>query len=158
MISTKPMKFEYNLGTVLKFQDWAENLPDDADFVDYWYNLFLSQTKEKIEESMLNNINAFWWNRWRNDFETYVDAYVPISGNGQTPDIRNWFAQYMQYLVYALQLPSKKIAEFYGKGAFEAVAKMYPKHHCYGADYFVNSFIGEFGLPPEVASVTPVGL
>ena len=152
------MKFEYNLGTVLKFQDWAENLPDDVDFIDYWYNIFLSKTKEGIEESMLNNINAFWWNRWRNDFEKYVDGYVPVTGDGINPDIRNWVAQYMQYLVYALQVPSKRIAEFYGKKVFDAVAKMYSKYHCYGVDYFVNSFVSEFGLPPEVTEITSVGM
>jgi hypothetical protein len=152
------MKFEYNWATVYKFQDWAQKLPDDVDFTDYWYNLFLSETKEKIEESMLNNINAFWWNRWKNDFEIYVDGYMPKPGDSINPDVRNWAAQYLQYLLYALQVPSKRIAEFYGKKTFGAIAKMYPKYHCYGADYFVNSFAGEFGLPPEVTDIKSVGL
>jgi len=152
------MKFEYSLGTMIKFQDWAENLPDDIDFADYWYNLFLSKTKEKIEESPLNNINAFWWNRWKNDFEIYVDGYTPVPGDGANPHVRNWAAQYMQYLVYALQVPSKTIAKFYGKRTFEAILGMYPKYHCYGADYFVNSFADEFGLPPEVENINSIGM
>ena len=152
------LRFEYDLIITLKLGQWAEELPDNIDFTDYWFNLFLSETKIYLDEPDTGTLASFWINRWKNDFEKYVDGYVPIPGDGINPDIRNWVAQYMQYLVYSLQIPSKRIAEFYGKKIFDAVAKMYPKYHCYGVDYFVNSFASEFGLPPEVTSITSVGM
>jgi len=150
------LTFDYN--TVWKFADWAENLPETVDFVDYWYNLFLSKTKATIESSPANKINAFFWNRWKNDFEIYVDKYAPITGKSFYPDERNWFAMYMQELVCALQVPSRTIAESYGKECFSSIMAMFPKYHCYGIDYFVGSFVERNGLPQNVEEVIRVNL
>ena len=152
------LRFEYDYGTVIKFYDWAENLSDDLDFVDYWYNLFLSQTKEKIESGISRNINAFHWTRWKNDFEIYVDKYAPQKGDGFFPDLRNWYAHYMQCLVYALQIPSREIAEFYGKSVFDYATKMFYKYHCYGIDYFIRSFTEKYGLPAGTAEILKIGM
>jgi len=144
------LKFEYDYGTVIKFYNWAESLSDDTDFVDYWYNLFLSETKRKIESGISCNINAFHWRRWKNDFEIYVDKYAPKKGDSYFPELRSWYAHYMQCLLYTLQISSKEIADFYGEQIFDDVTKMFYKYHCYGIDYFVGSFIEKYGSPVKI--------
>lgn len=140
-------RFEYDFITVLKFYTWAERLPDEIDFVDYWYNLFLSETKARIESSIADNINAFHWTRWREDFEIYVDGYKPLDGVGYTPAIRQWFAQYMQFLVYALDAPSKQIAEHYGKSVFQDTVGDWFQYHTFGTNKFVQDFTEKHGMP-----------
>ena len=152
------MKYEYDYSTVMKFYGWAECLPDDVDFVDYWYNLFLSQTKEKIESSIFRNINAFHWTRWKNDFERYVDGYVRKEGEGFYPELRNWYAHYMQCLVYAYQISSKSIAEHYGRDIFVSTTQMFYKYHCYGIDYFIRSFADKNGLPADATDIVKLGM
>ena len=110
--------FNYEFTTVWKLGNWAEALSDDTDFLDYWYNLFLSETKYKIEKNIVNKINAFHWTRWQEDFEEFVDGYIPQNGTGFASDVRGWFAKYMQYLVFAFQIPGKEIASFYSKDIF----------------------------------------
>jgi hypothetical protein len=100
------LRFECDPIIVLKLGDWAEELPNDIDFLDYWFNLFLSETKTYLDEPDKGNLASFWVNRWKNDFETYVDKYTRIPGEGFGAEMQQWFARYMQYLVYALQTPS----------------------------------------------------
>ena len=144
---------EFNFTTVLKFGGWAESLPDDIDFLDYWYNLFLSKTKAQIESSILDNINAFHWTRWREEFEEYIDGYKPIPGNGYDSEIRLWFGEYMQYLVYGLDTPSFKIASHYKKDVFQSVFDDWFVYHTFGVDQFIENFTERFGLPPGVNSL-----
>jgi len=147
------MKFEFSEITVSKMASWAEHLPEDIDFIDYWYNLFLSKTKARIESDPMDNINAFYWNRWKNDFEIYVDKYDPIPGNGRHAEERFFFGWYMQYVVYALRTPSCRIAEYYGKDVFQKVLDGWFKYHTFGSNLFMVHFSDNFGLPPEVTEV-----
>ena len=147
------MKFEYSDATVFKMSSWAEHLPNDIDFIDYWYNLFLSETKAKIESHPMNNINAFYWNRWRNDFEIYVDEYSPIPGDGFQAEERFFLGWYMQYVVYAMQIPSRQIAEHYGKDVFQKVLNGWFKYHTFGSNLFMVHFVDNFGLPPGVTEI-----
>jgi len=138
----------------MKFAEWAKKLPDSIDFIDYWYNLFLSKTKHAIETEPMDNINAFWINRWRNDFEKYVDGYKPVPGEGYSRDERGWFAQYMQGLVYGLQTPGDVIAKHFGKPVFEAVIDDFFRGHCCSMDWFVRNFVDEYGFPPGASQIT----
>ncbi|MCL2124384.1 MAG: hypothetical protein FWH33_00155 [Oscillospiraceae bacterium] len=147
------MKFEYSDITVSKMGAWAESLADDIDFIDYWFNLFMSKTKARIESDPMDNINAFYWNRWKNDFEIYVDKYTPIPGNGYHVEERFFLGWYMQYVVYALRVPSKLIAEFYGKEVFRQVLDGWFKYHTFGSNLFMVHFVDKFGLPPDVVEV-----
>ena len=132
---------------------WAEHLSADIDFIDYWYNLFLSETKAKIESHPMNNINAFYWNRWKNDFEIYVDKYAPVPGIGYNGEVRFFLGWYMQYVVYALQIPSRQIAEHYGKEVFQQVLDGWFKYHTFGSNLFMEHFADKFGLPDGVTEV-----
>lgn len=147
------MSLEFDFGAVLKFGSWAGSLPETIDFTDYWYNLFLSETKAMIESSPMNKINAFHWTRWQEDFER---EYIPVAGDSDTSATedyevisrsREWFACYMQYLVYALQMPSKVIARFYGKEVFISVMSGWRRYHTFGVDHFVAVFADKYGLP-----------
>ena len=144
------MSLEYSSTTIRKFASWAENLPDNVDFIDYWYNLFLSQTKKRIECNLMDNINAFHWTRWREDFEEYVDMYTPINGNGFSANTRQWFGFAMQCLVYNLQMTSIQIADFYGKDIFCSVVDDWFKYHTYGIDQFAENFVERFGVPDYI--------
>ena len=144
------LRFEYDIIIVMKLQQWAERLSDDIDFIDYWYNFFLSQTKAKLDEPYKSNLASFWINRWQEDFETYVDKYTPIPGNGFYNEERAWFAQYSQYLVYELQTPSRDIALLYDKPMFEWMMANYHKFHCFGTNLFMEYFVEQWGLPPGV--------
>ena len=126
-----------------KFADWAKSLSDDVDFIDYWYNLFLSQTKERIESNPLNNINAFWWTRWKEDFEEFVDKYKPITGNGFDADIRYWFASCMQEAVNRLDISSKEIAQRYGKDSFAYMINFWHHYQPMFGEEFVNKFVNQ---------------
>ena len=72
--------------------------------------------------------------------------------------MRNWYAHYMQCLVYALQMPSKEIAEFYGKDIFAEATKMFYKYHCYGIDYFIRSFVEKYGSSVGVGETIRIGM
>ena len=126
-----------------KFANWAGSLADDACFIDYWYNLFLSQTKERIESNPLNNINAFWWTRWKEDFEVFVDKYRPIKGNGYDADIRHWFAACMQEVVNQSNLSSKDIAKKYGKKGFANMIKYWHHYQPMFGEEFVQKFLNQ---------------
>lgn len=147
------LNLEFHFNTVLKFQSWAERLPDDVDFIDYWYNLFLSKTKERIESSLADNINAFYWTRWREDFEEFTDGYKPLQGEGYSPDMRQWFGQYMQFLVYGLDTPSRKTADHYGIEVFRDTMENWFRFHTFGVDQFIQSFTETYGLPPDVTQL-----
>ena len=134
----------------MKFYIWAERLPDKIDFIDYWYNLFLSKTKAQIESSPADNINAFHWTRWREDFEEFTDGYEPLPGESYSSNMRQWFGQYMQFLVYGLDTPSKIIAEHYGKGVFFDTMEDWFRYHTFGVDQFIQTFTETYGLPPGV--------
>jgi len=141
----------------MKFSAWAEELPDDIDFIDYWYNLFLSTTKEQIEADPTSNVNAFYWPFWRNNFELHIDSYNPIDGEGFFAVERAWFARYMQYLVYSLKLTSREIAGFYSKDVFRDVMHSWFSYHTLGVDQSINTFVERFGKPAE-AIVHPMGM
>lgn len=141
------MGLEFNFGIVLKLGDWASNLPEDIDFIDYWYNLSLSKTKAQIESDPTHKINAFHWTRWKEDFEEFVDKYEIKPGEAYEPDEREWFALYMQYLVYGLQMSGKQIAEHYGKNVFVAMMNGWYRYHTFGVDLFIETFAEKFGLP-----------
>jgi len=141
------LNLEFDFAIVLKFGSWASELPDDVDFIDYWFNLFLSQTKALIDSNPMHKINAFHWTRWQEDFEQFVDGYKPTHGASFSADQREWFACYMQYVVYGLQLTAKQIAEHYGKDVFLDVMRGFSRYHTFGVDLFVETFAGKFGLP-----------
>jgi hypothetical protein len=152
------MKNEYCFTIVSKLSSWAENLPDDIDFIDYWYNLSLSSTKADIDSDMMNKINAFSWTIWQENFEEYVDRYIPIKGEGFDIDNRSFFGRYMQYLVYAFGLPSKTIAEHFGVEGYRNIMLEMPKYHTMGSDSFVECIIDKYGLPPNVSEVRTIGV
>jgi len=141
------LSLEFDFGIVIKFGGWASNLPENTDFIDYWYNLCLSKTKAQIESDPTHKINAFHWTRWKEDFEEFVDKYEVKSGESYTPEEREWFAHYMQYLVYGLQLPGKQIAEHYGKNVFTAIINGWSKYHTFGVDLFIETIADRFGVP-----------
>ena len=132
-------------GTMIKFSNWAANLSDDIDFMDYWYNLFKSNTKARIESSWMDNINAFWWTRWCEDFEVFVDKYQPLGGAGYERSTRDWYARYMQYLIYSLQMTSKEFATVYDKDVFLGIMENWFKYHTISIDQAVARFVEEFG-------------
>ena len=152
------MKYEYCFTIVSKLSSWAESLPDNNDFIDYWYNLALSKTKADSDSDKMHKINAFSWTIWQENFEVYVDGYVPREGEGFNSDNRSFFGRYMQYLVYAFQLPSRTIAEFYGKDVYGKIMLGMPKYHTMGSDSFVENIVEKFGAPPGVARIEIVGV
>ena len=152
------VKFEFEFGTVLKLGDWAANLADDVDFIDYWYHLSLSRTKYEIESDFMNKINAFHWTRWKEDFEEYVDGYQKVAGEGFSASEREWFAMYTQYMVYAFQISSKDLALHYGKDTYQKIMGNFFKYHTFGVDQFVENISMKHGLPPGVVTVSRVGL
>ena len=152
------MKYEYSYTIVSKLSSWAESLSDNTDFIDYWYNLALSKTKADSDSDIMHRINAFSWTIWQENFETYVDGYVPLEGEGFDPDNRSFFGRYMQYLVYAFQLPSRAIAEFYGKDVYRKIMLGMPKYHTMGADSFVENIIAKYSAPPEAARIEVIGV
>ena len=152
------MNYELEFTTVLKLGDWAANLPDDVDFIDYWYHLSLSATKHEIESNFMNKINAFHWTRWKEDFEEYTDGYQPVGGEGFSATEREWFAMYTQYLVYALQASSGSLAKHYGKDTYRDIMDNWFKYHTFGVDQFVENITMKHGLPPCVTTVSRVGV
>ena len=152
------MKYEFDFGTVLKLGDWAANLADDIDFIDYWFNLSISQTKHEIESDIMNNINAFHWTRWKEDFEEFIDGYRPIGGEGFSSVEREWFAMYTQYLVYAFQSSSSYIAKHYGIDTFREIMADWFRFHTFGVDQFVENIVATHGLPIDVDTVHRLGM
>ena len=150
--------YEFDFGTVWKLGQWASNLPDDIDFIDYWYNLFLSATKKRIDKNIVNKINAFHWTRWQEDFEEFVDKYKPLRGDGFGADARDWYGMYMQYLVYAFKLPGEDIARFYGKDVFAHVMNGWTRYHTYGVDLFVETIVSRYGCPIEAERIILLGI
>jgi len=145
-------RFEYDIWIVRKLAAWAEaKLTDDVDFIDYWYNLFLSQTKTFIDEPDIGNLSSFGIVRWKNDFEVYIDGYSPKKGVGFCGEERCYFATYSQYLVYELQTPSKVIAEYFGKDMFHWLMKNY-RFHTIGTNLFMQYFVEKWGLPPGISN------
>ena len=144
------LRFKYDALITLKLGRWAEVLSNRIDFIDYWYNLFLSESKIYIDEPDKGNLASFWINRWKNDFEIYVDQYKPKEGEGYCETERHYFAMYSQYLVYEFQTPSKNIAQLYGKPMFEWIMKHYNRFHCFGSNLFIEYFVNEWGLPTGV--------
>jgi hypothetical protein len=141
---------KFNFGAVLKLGDWAASLSENIDFIDYWYNFALSKTKAQIESDSTHKISTFHWTRWQEDFEKFADKYEVKPGESYALDEREWFAHYMQYLVYGLRLPSKQIAEHYGKDAFIKVMNGWFRYHTFGVDLFIETFAGKFGTPDNV--------
>jgi hypothetical protein len=106
----------------------------------------------------MHNINSFAWTIWQENFEEYVDGYIPIDGEGFDPDSRSFFARYMQYLIYAYQLPSKTIAEFYGKETYHKIMLGMQKYHTMGSDSFVENIVSKYGIPPGVVKIEQIGV
>ena len=152
------MKYEYNFVIVSKLSSWAESLPENIDFIDYWYSLSLSKTKADSDSDAMHRINAFSWTIWQENFEEYVDGYVPIEGEAYDSANRSFFGRYMQYLVYAFQLPSRAIAEFYGKEVYRKIMLGMTKYHTMGSDSFVENIVEKFGVPPGVTSIATIGI
>ena len=152
------MKFNFEFVTVIKLGDWAANLEDDIDFIDYWHHLSLSRTKYKIESDIMNNINAFHWTRWKEDFEVFTDGYHILAGEGYSASQREWFAMYTQYLVYAFQVPSSFLAEYYGEDTYRDIMANWFKYHTFGVDQFVENIVIKHGLPSGVSSVQRLGM
>ena len=150
------MKYEYELATVLKLGDWAANLPDDIDFIDYWYNLAMSGTKAEIESDFMNSINAFHWTVWQDRFEELTDSYRKVNGEGFAASEREWFANYTQYLVYAFQVPSSYIAKHYGRQFYIDIMNGWTKYHTLGVDQFVDNIVAKYGMLPNVTEVVPL--
>ena len=131
-----------------KISMWAENLPADIDYVDYLYNLFLSQTKENIDNNYDCKL-SFGWNVWEEDFEGFVDDYKHVSGN--TPiGIRRYLVYYTDYIFRGSHLSSREIAEHYGKEVFQWIADNYDLFHTVGGNEFLEHLVYEFGFPPNV--------
>ena len=152
------MRFEFEFTTVLKLGDWAGNLADDTDFIDYWYNLSLSKTKFEIETDFMNRINAFHWSRWKEDFEEFTDGYQVVCGEGYSASMREWFAMYTQYLVYAFQVSSRDLARHYDKAIYRDIMYDWFKYHTFGVDQFVENIVMKYGLPSGVITVSRVGV
>ena len=106
----------------------------------------------------MHRVNAFDCTIWQENFEEFVDGYVPIAGEGYDPDTRSFFARYMQYLIYAFQIPSRPIAEFYGKHGYERIILGIPRYHCFGSDAFVQEIAEKYGVPPGVKRIETIGV
>jgi len=106
----------------------------------------------------MHRINSFSWTIWQENFEVYVDGYTPVEGEGYDADSRSFFGRYMQYLVYAFQLPSKAIAEFYGKDVYRKIILGMPKYHTMGSDAFVENIAEKYGVPHGVTQIETVGV
>lgn len=150
------LQFEYDIFITRKLAAWAENHWEPGqDFLDYWYHLFLSHTKVLIDEPDKGNLASFGVPRWKNDFEIYVDKFSPKIGESFTGEVRCWFATYSQYLVYALQMPSKAIAVHYGKEMFIWLMEHYGQFHTFGSNLFIQHFIQKWGLPSHLSKPHP---
>jgi len=141
------MRFEYDYMVTVKLAEWARRIPDDCDFLDYWFNFIMSDVKCGIDDKNVDNSTSFWLTRWREDFE---ENYTPINGEGFFDYERAWFAMYAQYLVCEFQTPSKVIAEHYGLDMFKWLMDNYEKFHTIGTNLFVDYFVEEWGFPPNV--------
>ena len=149
---------EYSFTIISKLSSWAESLPDNVDFIDYWYHLALSQTKADIDSDIMHRINSFSWTIWQENFEHYVDGYVPKAGEGYDPDSRSFFARYMHYLVIAFGVPSRTLAELYGKEVFREIMLGMPSYHTMSSDSFVENIVERYGVPPRVSEITSIGV
>jgi hypothetical protein len=147
------MRFEYDYIVTAKLAEWARRIPDDCDFLDYWFNFFKSDVKCGIDDKEVDNSTSFWLTRWREDFE---EIYTPIYGNGFFDYERAWFAMYAQYLVYEFQTPSKVLAEHYGFDMFMWLMERYAEFHTIGTNLFIDYFIEEWGLPQNVKRPTRI--
>ena len=152
------MKYEYCFSIVSKLNRWAGSLSSNIDFIDYWYNLALSKTKACIDSDVMHRINAFDCTIWQENFEEFVDRYAPHEGEGYDTDTRSFFARYMQYLIYAFQIPSRPIAEFYGISGYQRILLGMPRYHCFSSDAFVQEVVDRYGIPPGVTQVEIVGV
>ncbi|MCL1863975.1 MAG: hypothetical protein FWF78_10460 [Defluviitaleaceae bacterium] len=141
------MHFEYDYFVTAKLSEWARRLPDDCDFLDYWFNFFMSDIKRGIDDKGLDNSTSFWLTRWRYDFEK---EYSPIHGEGYFDYERAWFAMYTQYLVYELQTPSRLLANHYEIKVFKWLLERYQQYHTIGVNLFIDYFTEEWGFPPNV--------
>lgn len=144
------MKYERESITVRKLSRWAESLPNDIDFIDYWYSLFKSETLFKITDNQMNNINAFGETRWQEDFETFVDKYSPKPGNGYDSELRYWYAWYMIQLMYAFQISPAEIADNYGRGMFDDFPNRWYQYHTFGCKLFLEKFVEHYGWPKGI--------
>jgi len=147
------MRFEYDYIITAKLAEWARRLPDDCHFVDYWYNLFLSDVKRGIDDKEVDNSASFWLTRWREDFEL---EYSPRRGQTTYDYQRAWFAMYTQYLVYELQTPSRVLATHYGVACFAWLMERYDTFHTIGTNLFTEYFVEEWGWPPGITQAARV--
>ena len=144
--------YKSNQTLLIKYSMWLNGLPKNTDILDYWYNLFLSETKACIDED-IDNMQAFWYNRWIEDFLEYRDSYKPIVTEEPNKVDGTYLAYYTDYLVSALNIPSREIVSHYGKESFQWIADEYYKLHTFGENLFIELFIEEFGLPPNLIGV-----
>ena len=128
----------------------TETLGENFDFIDYWYNFFLSDLKDEIDRHIMRGINALWCNIWQEDFEA---GYAVKAGDPLTAARRYWFASYMEGLVFAFRCSPNIIARFYGLDVFAEIAKGYPMYHCMGYDAFVQEIAELYGKPASVNAV-----
>ena len=140
--------------TVHKMGQMAENLSvsvgGNFDFVDYWFNFFLSNVKDEIDKHFLLGINALWYSIWQEKFE---ECYFIKDGDPLTGPERYWFASYMEGLVFSFRCSPKIIAQYYGLDGFRRIAEGYQMFHCMGYDAFVQEIITEYGKPDAVERV-----
>ena len=135
--------------TESKLARLAEKLDSSLDFVDYWYSFMKSKTKERIDD-WDDNINSFWINRWKANFEKYEDKYIPKEGNGHEDWEREAVASVTQNMVYAFQITSKEIIDFYGKGLIICIIKNADRFDHYGPRGVLRDVVTELGLPQGV--------
>ena len=143
------MRYKCIYQTVEKLGLWAEELEDDIDFADYWHNLMLSKTKSKID-NFDDQINAFWVSRWKEDFEEFEDKYTPKEGEGYLDYEKEMVAIATQYLVYAYQISSRELAEFYGINLVTHIIENTGRYEFYEAEDVVRDIVKNLGVPHGV--------
>ena len=151
--------YKWQTITVDKMGQMAEELADihgdNFDFVDYWYNWFLSPIKDEIDKDLMLGINALWISTWRKRFER---TYTVIIGDALHAEERYWFGSYMEGLVFAFRCSPKVIGEYYGISTFRELAFGYPMYHCMGYDAFVKRVVKYYGKPDCVNKIEALHL
>ena len=144
------MKYEFDIIVHGKIANYAENLSNEDDFIDYWYNFMKSPVLREIESNMFARINAFHWTRWKEDFER---TYTPVKGNGYSGKEKWWYSAFLHYFQYAIQSSSACIAGFYGKGVLQSLMDEWYQYHTFGVDCAIEKFIEKYNKPGWVENI-----
>ena len=140
------MLYSYERTTIRKLQRWAEELDNSIDFADYWHNFMLSETKARIDD-FDDNINAFWVNRWIEDFEEFQDKYQPQPGEGYKSYEREDVVRIVQDLQFVMQVSSKDLAEHYGSDLIKYIIERLPDYESYRDDDVIKNIVENLGIP-----------